>query len=412
MSENPDKNIEASDFEEILVLGGELDDLKREYKALRTAKYEFRIKEQERILARKEQLKTRLIYIVTQALINDPENARYIIEHASDRWEEDVHSQNPDFRAEVCGLLIKKKVKEGLYVPKSHEKVRHMDYNHSLEFIERRMRIVGKLVEAGYEEFNPYFQFIKDARSKLKVRETTFWLSTEFEQGSLTGYRVGLARNDFWNELCVYLAQKSAGEIGGVDRVQGEHRVKKEYMGERAGEFYDSIGSGAQIVEEVMKEGLKYDFRTIAFITALEEDLDIGTGQIIHYQHLGRFSRWRRTIESVRQSQKEYRPTIQQHKEKVSEWIAKIINMGGDNFFPEKDQEFDKKLKAIMELYPQYKYEDVEPKLPEEAWSNYEIKYEEIPADSHDECVFIDARDETDITPFEDSRASIKNDSA
>lgn len=391
---------------ELTNLAAEISELQEKRRELRRNKE--KTQENEALI---DKLKTRLIYLLTLALIQDPQDAREIVEKADNEFTDKPGYGEGEYRTAVFGLLLKKRLKEGLYSPQSNEKPVHADYINALKFIERRMAMIGKLVKKGFKNYEPYLQYLCDARSKLKVRETTFWIGTDYEESSIRTYGGNDHPDKFWNDLLVYTAQKSAGEIGGIDRIDGENRII-DRSPENPEKIYVNIRSGNQIVDEVIAEAFKYDLYTASFLSVLERDLEIGTGQVLHYQRMGQWSRRRYTDAMCREAQAMYRPTIERHNAEVAEKIREIIDTKGENLIPEADDQFAERLEAIMELFPQFKFQDVASKLPEEAQvddENYELAgindFDRVPEykdSEYEECYV--GGDTSDFTAYEDSR--------
>ncbi len=392
--------------DELTQLAAEISELQEKRRELRRDKE--KTQENEALI---DKLKTRLIYLLTFALIQDPQDAREIVEQADNSFTDKPRYGEGEYRTTVFGLLLKKRLKEGLYLPQLDEKPVHADYINALKFIERRMAMIEKLVKKGFKKYEPYLAYLRDARSKLKVRETTFWISTDYEESSIRTYGGNDHPDKFWNDLLVYTAQKSAGEIGGIDKIDGENRIM-DRSPENPDKTYINIRSGHQIVDEVVAEAFKYDLYTASFLAVLERDLEIGTGQVLHFQRMGQWSRRRYTDAMCREAQAMYRPTIERHNAEVAEKIREIIDTKGEKMIPEADEQFAERLEAIMELFPQFKFQDIASKLPKEAQiedENYKLTgindFDRVPEykdSEYEECYL--GGDSSDFTAFEDSR--------
>ncbi|MFC1656129.1 hypothetical protein ACFL3C_04630 [Patescibacteria group bacterium] len=409
MSEQAGEKFEFPELQELTRLSAEFGELH----AQQMLKGRDRISnaQREENLTRMDELKQAYIYLIKEALVDSPDQAREIVETASELWQWELLYGEGDFRSEIFGTLLKQRIAEGLYMPQEHESYIHTDYPRALEFIERRMRIIGSLIEAGSSEFEPYMEFLRESRCKLKVRDMTFWIGNEkHEKHNMETLGGSMNKNEFWNDLAVYVAQKTPAEIGGIDRVVGENRITSSYPGDPE-RTYDSIRSGNQIVHEVEAEAYKYDLYTMLFIASLERDLEIGTGQSLHYDRLGMFSRSRRTREARDHAQRTYRPSIQQQNQAVAEKVREVIDTNGAALIPEPSDDFAERIETIMNLYPKYEYGDVESILPKEAIIvDDEVQlctkedwqpFPEYTDADYQEC---ELGDSSDITAYEDSR--------
>jgi len=331
------------------------------------------------------------IAYLTGALLDNPDHAREIVEFASEIWEDSPGWKEGDYRSVVFGELMETQISNGLYEPKEYEKPVQRDYSTALKFIERRMKIVKALIDDGFAEFEPYYDYMRDARCKLKIREMTFWMRTEHEESNLQSLETQLNKGGFWNDLLVYTTQKSPNEIGGVGRVVGENRIPNSNPS-NPDDRWESIRSGNQIAQEVQAESFKYDLYVMSFIALLEKDLEVGSNNKFHYRRMGEFSRFRNTKELCRKAQKMCLPTIDRHNLEVSEKVRTVIDTNGRVLIPEPDPEtFKAQLGAIIGLFPQYKVaEEVDAGMPEE-----------IPGENRIENCDYSNEDGMDYTPFE-----------